>query len=402
MEKSVSFLFGSGADTAACKKLKSGDSFAEALLLGKYGKERKELLGEDFAEYQLIYPQSSKVFIQSIVENKEEAQKIFPEKFDICYNYATKKEEIDYSGVIRPMCKDFYDIIHSEEQEHAKDIRNFFLKNAVFFDSLDEKFNSLRNTEFNKNAKRVINAYVTIFIFMFKSLYDTPEGFQWTYENIFEVLQRDYDILSDITDGNYYSIVKKSGISCKIITTNYTELSEKLTEKPVTYLHGKLNWFEDLKNLTVYDCTNKDELNKLIPLVKSCCLMPFILIPSGIKPIICKRQIKEFNKMIEKLDHSNILCVVGYRFNSEDNHINSIIAEWIREPNHQLFYFNFNEDVNFSRLRWADLFSIKDIEYHDNYEINFIKIEEKIVNIIVNESNSMKAFSTFMNQLERS
>lgn len=32
------------------------------------------------------------------------------------------------------------------------------------------------------------------------------------------------------------------------------------------------------------------------------------------------------------------LVVVGYRFNSEDNHINSVIADWLENSNGKLLY----------------------------------------------------------------
>ena len=65
MEKKVTFLFGSGADTDACKKLKSGATFAADIISNKYNSIIESLLGEKLGNFKLIYP-SSKYWDYSI------------------------------------------------------------------------------------------------------------------------------------------------------------------------------------------------------------------------------------------------------------------------------------------------------------------------------------------------
>ena len=79
-------------------------------------------------------------------------------------------------------------------EEESQKIKVFFLKNAVFFDTLDEKFNSLRNIKYNTKAKKVINAYATVFILMMKTLYNLDDSFSWKYEDLFEKLAKDSDV----------------------------------------------------------------------------------------------------------------------------------------------------------------------------------------------------------------
>ena len=66
---SVSFLFGSGADTDACSSLPSGNSFAEALITNKYNKEVEELLKINASHFKMLYPTSSKIYIQAYFPN---------------------------------------------------------------------------------------------------------------------------------------------------------------------------------------------------------------------------------------------------------------------------------------------------------------------------------------------
>lgn len=264
-----------------------------------------------------------------------------------------------------------------------QEIKEFFLSKAVFFDTLDEKFNSLRNIQYNTKAKKVINAYATVFILMMKTLYDLDGSFSWTYEDLFEKLSKDSEVFHcGKSKKTYYSIVAESGLDCNIVTTNYTDLAEKRIGKGVTYLHGKLTWFEDLKNLTVYNIADENEKQKALENKEY--LIPFILIPSGVKPFICSKQIKQFSTFIDNLENSDELCVIGYRFNSEDNHINSIIADWARKDGNRLVYFNFNDDVDFDKLHWLNniskekyqIISIDKNNAHEKFEA-YIKKSQK-------------------------
>lgn len=353
------FLFGSGADTDASDKLKSGQSFAEALLQNRYSRQIKSITEIDAAHFQLIYSGSKKIYIQTIVVHKDKARRLFGSKIvdDIIYYFYGKPDE-DLSKRVSDYCREWYKSL-KDPKPKSDEIKGFFLENAVLFDSLDEKFNSLRDIEYNSNAKRVINAYFTVFLLMFESLYDIPLDFEWSYPTVFEKLRTNYDI--DFSHECYYRILAGSNIDCNIITTNYTDIAHILTGRnDIIHLHGKMTWFEDLKHLSIFDCTElkNEELSKKSTddLLHT---IPFILIPSGIKPIICKKQIQMFEQFIKALEKSRYLVIVGYKFNSEDNHINSVIAEWLHMRNHKLLYLNYNSSVDFNSFGWADGLSIK-------------------------------------------
>lgn len=194
-----------------------------------------------------------------------------------------------------------------------------------------------------------------IFVEMMKSRYDLRDNFTWTWEDVLGIFEKKengavkeewekkkksyYSILSTIK-GNKENKEKDYYVA----TTNYTDIAETVIGKKPIYLHGNLSWFEDYERLVVYDCTIKEERETARERAEEHMIFPYIMIPSGVKPLICKKQIEEYHKFIDALNKSNKLCVVGYKFNKEDNHINSIIGEWLRQRDHKLYYYYYNEE----------------------------------------------------------
>lgn len=416
----TTFLFGAGADSVygICK----GISFIEPLLCGQYEKERKSLLGDTKGSYQLLYPQSKKIYLQTIASHPNKAENALGKEFtNRCIQYYNKEctgtTELEMQEILNRCTRDWYNMLKSKcfDQDHCnEDVYEFFLNNAVFFDSLDEKMNDLRNTPLNTNGKRIVNAYVTIFIMMMQEIYDLND-FVWNYGNIFSTL-RSKDKRIDIDTKSYYRILKEllSGDQqdehrwdeIHFVTTNYTDIAEKVLGRNITYLHGRLNWFEDHQHLMVYDCLNDNEYQEVLKHADT--LVPFILIPSGIKPIICKKQIQEFHKFINDLDDSDVLYVLGYKFNSEDNHINSIIAEWLRKPNKKLLYFNYKKEFDFAEAKWAEDFAgtiaISTWRNFENASVDtvreFLNSSQKILNIVIGENGADIDFTIFQKAIE--
>ena len=388
------FFLGSGADSDFCDQLKSGQSFASALLLSRYKAESEMLNGDEFKSYRFIYPSSTKVYLQTISTHPDEARKVIDESVvEKCLSYVKKNNEVTYKE-IRDYSSIWYKCITDDTKPN--EIREFFLKYAVLFDSLDEKFNSLRLIELNDSAKRIIDAYTQVFVLMLKSVYNLDANFSWNYVDVFRKLNEPYDIYKSSNKSTYYSAIKSSKLKSKIVTTNYTSLAEETTERSTIYLHGKLTWFEDLTRLTVFDCTDNREQQSLIEADR---ILPFILIPSGVKPLICPKQIREFSKFIEELEGTDTLVVVGYKFNSEDNHVNSIIADWLRNANKTMIYLNYNNDISFDDLRWASDFPVESFKGFDSVSISQAS-ETKIINISTDSHSCNKDFSAIISYLE--
>lgn len=394
-EKEITVLFGSGADTDYCKSLPAGASFSKALLHNEYSDNLKKLLGNSFKQYHLIHHNSKKFFLQTIIENSKHAVPIFGETvFDICKNYENK-DLSDNQQLVKKFCKCWYYLLkgndkkatnYKDDNPHIKDFINnkeaivdFFETYGVFFDTLDEKFNSLRFGTSLPSAKKVLNAYWTVYMLMLEKLYKLDENFEWSYSNLFSLLNKDYTLdVNKSHEDSYYDSIKKYDSKINIVTTNYTKLAEEKCCSNVTYLHGNMSWFEDVEKLTVYDCNNSTEMEEAIK--RSDSLIPFILIPSGVKPMICKKQLVEFGKFISYLDNSSCLVVIGYKFNNEDNHINSIIGDWLKKsPSNKLVYFNFENSVDFNTMKWSENF------------------HAQIKNIPINCNNARDEFSKYWN-----
>ena len=391
---SITFLFGSGADSDYCRSLPSGAAFSSALLTDQYKKQRQCISPGRSNHHSLVRPNSINVFLKTIEAYQSKAEEVLgKECVEKCINYYNSHKN-ELRDEIHKMCKEWYSAI---TKENDSEIRNFFLNYAAFFDTLDVKFNSLRSIPLNDNACRVVNAYITIFVLMLHALYVIDDDFEWSWGSIFQLLDRNYDCLTTPPQKlTYYQAVADSNLHCNVVTTNYTDIARYVTKKDSTiYLHGKMTWFEDYKNLTIYDCCKEKE--RMLALENNENIFPFILIPSGVKPLICKKQIEEFHKFIGALSESDTLCVVGYRFNSEDNHINSIIVEWLRESGKQLIYFNYDNCLHFSDIALFEPFSRCQVAY-DVQEGLTIPSNTDIIDIPINKATSISAFKCYLDQ----
>ena len=404
------FLFGSGADTDAIDSLDSGNAFAEILILNKFSKEIKQITNIKAEKYKIIYPTSKKIYVQTIMNYYDkntdtfssEVIDIFGEKRlkKVKNYYFNKKKNDNISG----LCKRWYNLLTREKAKNSKE-REFFLDKAILFDTLDEKFNSLRNNDLDldNNAKRVIVAYWNVYLLIFTKLYRISVDEELSYEKIFEILEKN-SFEEEIKKKCYYNILKKSNLEYKddyfISTANYTSiLSKKFGDEKISWLHGRLNWFEDLKTLRVYDCF-KEKDTILENIKNGHTVIPFILISSGVKPLICKKQIKQFSKFIDDLEKCNRLVTIGYRFNSEDNHINSIVGEWLStNKNNQLISYSFNNNIDMKKLSWLPCHNkknLKEIDFNDNRILN----DKQVTCVGINKDNSTEAFEKLIKELE--
>lgn len=414
----ITFLFGSGADTDCCKDMPSGGEFSRILISDSYKDARNKLLGKNSSQCKVLHHNSTKIYFQTIYEKREAAKEAFEEDIK-CYVDAYQNNETkNYSN----KAKDWYKLLEKEniQDEAEEKIKNFFLENAVFFDTLDGRFNSLRHYDDSKIANQVKTAYTIVFWAMLKSLYsdidkdakkaygiDMNEGFA----AIFELLLKSApdckcDDAKDTVYKQLSEFLKSSDNKNFVATTNYTDLiCQDMSCSDIIYLHGKLTWFEDLRKLTVYDITT-DERTEAEEAAKRNELIPFILITSGVKPLICTKQIREFSKFITCLEESDELCILGYRFNNEDNHINAIISDWLRKEKHRkLICFNFDKKTDFSSMKWTTEIEVEryceddDSNEFENSELlleSCLKSDAQIIDIETNKHNSRNLFGKYL------
>lgn len=198
-----------------------------------------------------------------------------------------------------------------------------------YMDILDEKFHCIISPAFLGPIKfwNIVYCYTRAYLTIMEDL-----------SNLCKIENRDYlyylekpkealhEISKSIIDkeNTYYHIVSeytKENNNLKIITTNYTPLCQLLTgvsEDNITYVHGKLGLFEAPYSLKVYDA-EKEEL----PIDEI--YFPYLFVQSGVKPIVDSYQINAFYKMNSFLNECDILIIIGYRINIDDNHLNGLI-----------------------------------------------------------------------------
>lgn len=139
---------------------------------------------------------------------------------------------------------------------------------------------------------------------------------------------------------SYYSVVRSLDASrYNIVSTNYTPLCRIITG--ISYdrtanIHGRLGLFESPYEMRVYDVEKEALPDNEI-------LFPYIFIQSGVKPIVEKKQLLEFGKMIRFFEESDRIVIVGYRINYDDNHITGILRSCLLEGK-EIVYLDYNEE----------------------------------------------------------
>lgn len=104
-----------------------------------------------------------------------------------------------------------------------------------------------------------------------------------------------------------------------------------------------MSLFEFPELLEVRDFSEQKE-NTASPLPAEHIFFPFIFGQSYLKPVVDKRQTEEFHKFGKILDGSDILVVLGYNINEDDNHVNSFIHGYLKDKGKRLVVVTDNED----------------------------------------------------------
>ena len=166
-------------------------------------------------------------------------------------------------------------------------------------------------------------------------------------ENMHDFSKWLYSVDIPYNEGSYYSLINKaineSGNEINlsgIITTNYFRFCEQYFDKAtVSHPNGKLCMFEFPGELIVRDASVEQMPNNIL-------FFPFIFGQSYIKPIIHPVQIEEFVKMKNILDNSDVLVILGYGINNDDNHINAYLKQFIFNEEKRMIIVSGNDRHN--------------------------------------------------------
>lgn len=378
-EKNIVFFFGAGCEGPGQFELPSGTEFKKMTIQAKGAKKMYEFLNcnKDFLPEEgcLLHYNASSILYQTLIEDSEfklnydefsEENKGKQDSVEIYLNYKRNKEknakdEQDCKGGIneyddiRKCQKDFraiyrnefYDVINSDEEIDPKSNCGEFLKRACFYAYVDSLFNYLRKPElYPKEIQKVIKFYYAAFFSIIKKMLEEcgNKKIEDFLENRNVLANREMlkvslqelqeQLVEKHQSKSYYQKIydlKNDKVKISVITTNYTSLAKTiigLSDKDIAYLHGRLDWFEDLETKSIRQI---DEHNE------NAVIIPFIFAQSAVKPIVSPIQINEYAKAIKRLETANEVIVLGYNFNSDDEHVVNIFREY-KDKNITYFY----------------------------------------------------------------
>ena len=387
----ITILFGAGAEGLGQFGLPSGNKFKKDIILAKGVAKFAELFLKDsklniiIKERTIIAHNSSSVLYQTIAENKEHnpniSDELFPPEKDENHSKESefvdtyldyKKNPANYKGqnigdkFMKIYKEKIYNPLVNMNFDESNKSLNKFLEYAGIYSFLDSLFNYLRKPDLYKNeCAKVIKVYYAALISILNGLVERlgeniPNELKESYSSLIQGDQNiadPYFELSKVIEGlqdaiveqskkvdvdnngeqdklYYYNIKQlvESGKKVFCITTNYTEIAQKiigLTNDEIAYLHGKLNYFEELTTKRIDKIENVDPKKTIFP---------YLLVQSGVKPIISPKQIEEFYKACRAVEESEELLIIGYGINPDDEHIANILRRRL-ENNKKIKYF---------------------------------------------------------------
>lgn len=368
--KKICILFGAGAD--ASLNISTGNDFAA------------DVLG--------VSPTYSSKMNESI---KRHYSAIIPEKDEWYPSYNTYKvwEENDLvKAALRK--KNLEKARKIDDDEFKKEFEDLIKKSTErdiikkqypsYMGILDGKFSTLIAPNILGRGKfwQVVSCYCRAYLTMVQQVLerDDYDEFLKPTERLIREIRNTSKKKS--TEESYYSIInkKRAMFDISVVTTNYTLFCEEISElkkDKIAYVHGRIGLFESPRDLCVYDAEH-DRFEREI-------VFPYLFIQSGIKPIVERRQIEEYGKMIQFMDDAKKIIIIGYRLNYDDNHINSIIRSTIKQGK-EVVYLSFNDGK-------MDFLKREDV-------INKLRLSDNPTNLKWREITSYDAYQAFENELK--
>lgn len=371
----ITFLFGAGAEGAGQIGMPFGNEFKKDMILAEnvasfiksINNSTKPIL--TIREGTNIAHNSSGILYQTLVEMQETDPYALDKLFDNDADKNTARDYLDYKlgsrkfeDVTKSKLKDdFRKLYKNFYKEIAKGTKSAqidaFLENAGIYSYLDGLFGYLRKPErYPKECARVVKMYYSALLSMLKALcrVNNPAMTDAEVVQSIETLNRDNlssfilktedEIIKRINEaandesGNipYYvrikDIVTHEDVACFAINLNYTSFAQKmigLDDDHMAYLHGRLCLFEELVS---------KKIGQLSQLDSTATVFPYLLVQSGVKPIISPSQILEFGKARQWVNDSDLVIVIGYGVNADDEHISSYLR-WRISNNKQIKCF---------------------------------------------------------------
>jgi len=199
---------------------------------------------------------------------------------------------------------------------------------------------------------------------------------------------------SNMEQHYYQHMMVKNAVG--IISTNYTPIIKSFHPQKLAQINGSLNLFEYPFELAVYDFC-KDSRHP-----KHRMFFPFIFGTSSLKPVVHSIQIDALKTLKEILNESNILVIIGYGLNEDDNHLNSFIREFLIDhpdsESHRLIYCHYDKGISIDKMQVKrNILSLLRINsVHGQLDEDFNRIK-----ILHNRGDAKEIFSMISKSLER-
>ena len=346
--KKICFLIGAGAEGKGQLYLPNGKDFKKDIILAektkniynKINKSNSYIINNE----KIIHHKAHNILYQTLKECKDEFE-FNDEDNEIINSYLEykngNKDEIDKDISTRFLNiykTQFYDLIDNREKSNDKNL-NIFLENASFYSYIDSYFNYLRYPEKYKNeCSKVMKLYYAALNSILNNIGDFNKlldeeccdvlGFRKKLFNYIVENQKNIIDKYNENDKLYYNQIKKfknDEWEVNVVTTNYTNFAKEIIElddKYIVNIHGKLELFENLKT---------KEIKKITEFKEEDIIFPYIMIQSGVKPIISSFQIDNMKKASDNIKKSDILIVLGFNVNSDDEHITTFLRDRLNE-----------------------------------------------------------------------
>ncbi len=353
-KKKVVFLFGAGCEGKGQLGFPSGSEFKREIIcadgVSKLFKMINPYSSYVINEGKFLHHNASNVLYQTLKECDDDCKLrllLGEEIINQYLNYKDGNQENDgisnrFAEIYR---KQIYNpIIHANEP--LSEVSELFLERASFFSFADSLFNYIRKPELyaaetTKVMKMYFAAYNSILscLRVLDSEWTSIDGREQLEKFLREISSKDNienylainpkDKCPSI-DSLYYSVIGrfKKNIDISVITTNYTFFAQNIMDlecDDIAYLHGKMDWFEDIKT---------KEVKPIGEHSKESTIFPFIFVQSGVKPVVSQIQIKEYTKAIKFLEEAENVVILGYGLNSDDEHIITMLRDCVKDSSH--------------------------------------------------------------------
>lgn len=393
------FLFGAGAEVGY--GLPNGGTYTYQTILQKRSKMYNELrkfykkrLKENYiSEYvkQFLFTENSHTYreiiydsLNSISSNNnltKNESKLVESVLKI------ESDEQQITEEIKSIIKSTYEVIVTDESECATDLYPNLINNLTYYGAIEKDFACIVNP--NKVGKnrfwRLINYMWSAYFSIVIPLLDNSEKYKnkneykndkyaFVLEHLKEITDYIYSAefydsynKNDSDNNDYYLAIKENLSPYCFLTTNYTPFAKQCmnTDKMLNtaYLAGELSVFELPTELTVKDIRKDSiKINDFI--------FPFMMTQAMVKPIINKYQLTEYSKAISYLEKIDTLIILGYSLCENDNHIVSLLRDYIMNPKKKIIYFEYDRD------------GTKNINFCKDDLRNKLKIGEDVLNRI--------------------